>query len=57
MHLTKEELITSSKSHCRVGKITPKQNTAVDSDFAKFDFKTEAFKKSAIRFTENTKKL
>ena len=58
MHQTKEELVSSfASSHCRVGRIIPKKNTADDSSFARYDFRTEAFKKSAIRFTENTKKL
>jgi hypothetical protein len=57
MYITEKESISSSKSHCKVGKtITPKKG-AGDSCALQIDFKTEAFKKSNIAFTKRVRNL
>lgn len=57
MYKAEKELVFSSKSHCKVGKITSRKSAAVDSGSIQFDFKTEAFKKSNILFTERVRNL
>ena len=57
MYKVKEELVSSSKSHCRVGKITSRKNIACNYTSNQFDFKTEAFKKATLLFTEKTRNL
>lgn len=57
MYKVKEELVSSIKSHCRVGKITSRKNTVDNYSSIQFDFKTEAFKKATLLFTEKTRTL
>jgi hypothetical protein len=57
MFKAEKELISSSKSHCKVGKITPKKNGVGDSCAVQIDFKTEDFKKSNIQFTKRARTL
>ncbi|QKJ63646.1 hypothetical protein [Flavobacterium sp. M31R6] len=57
MYKVEKELGFSSKSHCKVGKVTSRKNAAVDTGSIQFDFKTEAFKKSNILFIEKIRTL
>jgi hypothetical protein len=57
MYKVKEESVSSSKNHCKVGKITSRKNAAGDSCSIQFDFKTLAFKKSNVLFTEKIRNL
>jgi hypothetical protein len=57
MYKVEKELVFSSKSHCKVGKVTSRKNTTVDNDSIQFDFKTEAFKKSNVLFIEKIRNL
>lgn len=57
MFKAKKELGSSSKSHCKVGKITSLKKGSGDSCAIQIDFKTEDFKKSNILFTERVRNL
>ena len=57
MYNVKEEFVSSSKSHCKVGKVTSRKDNPSDCGTIRFDFKTEAFKESTTRFTEKIKTL
>lgn len=57
MYKVKDESISCSKSHCKVGKITSRKNVVDGSNPIPFDFKTEAFKKATLLFTEKIKNL
>ncbi|PVX47856.1 hypothetical protein C8C85_3819 [Flavobacterium sp. 103] len=57
MYKVEKELGFSSKSHCKVGKVTSRKNAAVDTGSIQFDFKTEAFKKSNVLFIEKIRTL
>jgi hypothetical protein len=57
MFKVEKELVSSSKSHCKVGKINTQKNGVGDSCAVQIDFKTEAFKKSNILFTKSVRLL
>ncbi|WP_264564276.1 hypothetical protein [Flavobacterium sp. N3904] len=57
MYKVAKELVSSSKSHCKVGKIISLKKGAGDSCAIQIDFKTEAFKKSNVLFTEKVRSL
>lgn len=57
MKKVEKKLISSSKSNCKVGKITVPKNGAGDSCALQIDFKTADFKKSNIAFTDKAKNL
>ena len=57
MYKVKDESVSSSKSHCKVGKITSIKNAAGDLGSIQIDFKTETFRKSNIRFIEKIRSL
>ena len=57
MYKVEKESISSSKSHCKVGKINTQKNGVGDSCAVQIDFKTEAFKKSNALFTKRVRTL
>jgi hypothetical protein len=57
MYTVEKELVSSSKSHCKVGKIISPKKGAGDSCAIQFDFKTVAFKRSNALFTERVRTL
>lgn len=57
MHKIEKELASSSRSHCKVGKITSQKSGAGVSTIIPIDFKTEAFRKSNVAFIEKGKNL
>jgi hypothetical protein len=57
MYTTEKGLLSSSESHCKVGRITTPKNGIGDSCSIKIDFKTEAFKKSNVAFTKKVRNL
>lgn len=57
MHKIEKELTSSSRSHCKVGKITSRKSGTGYSRITPIDFKTEAFKKSSIAYTAKVKNL
>ncbi|HEU4789370.1 MAG TPA: hypothetical protein VFS71_06775 [Flavobacterium sp.] len=57
MYKVEKEFLFIPKSNCKVGKITSSKNGADDSRIIQIDFKTEAFKKSNMAFTEKRRAL
>lgn len=57
MYKVEKEFRSIHKSNCKIGKITSSKNVADDSQIIQIDFKTEAFKKSNIAFTEKRRSL
>lgn len=57
MYKVKKESQFSLKSNCKIGKITSSKNVTNDSHIIQIDFKTEAFKKSNLVFTEKRRSL
>jgi hypothetical protein len=57
MYKIEKELAYSSRSHCKVGKITSQKSETGDLRIITNDFKTEAFRKSNIAFTAKGKNL
>jgi hypothetical protein len=57
MYKVEKEFQFVPKSNCKVGKITSSKNGVDDSRIIQIDFKTEAFKKSNIAFTEKRRAL
>lgn len=57
MHKIEKELASSSRSHCKVGKIISQKSGTGVSTIIPIDFKTEAFRKSNVAFIEKGKNL
>ena len=57
MYKVEKEFQFSHKSNCKIGKITSSKNVADDSHIIQIDFKTAAFKKSNLAFTEKRRSL
>ncbi|HKO76555.1 MAG TPA: hypothetical protein VJU52_05025 [Flavobacterium sp.] len=57
MYKVEKEFLFIPKSNCKVGKITSSKNGVDNSRIIQIDFKTEAFKKSNIAFTEKRRAL
>jgi hypothetical protein len=57
MYKIEQKLAYSTRSHCKVGKITSQKSETGDLRIIPIDFKTEAFKKSNIAFIAKGKNL
>lgn len=57
MHKVEKNGTFSSKSYCKVGKITPSKNSSPEGGTTQTDSKSEAFKKSNTTFTETINDL
>lgn len=57
MHKVEKNGAFSSKSYCKVGKITPSKNSSPKGGTTQTDSKSETFKKSNFPFTETIKDL
>lgn len=55
MFKVKDESVSSSKSHCKVGKISSRKKTVSNS--TQSDFMTETLKKTNVLFTEIMKNI
>ncbi|WP_217341296.1 hypothetical protein, partial [Flavobacterium sp. A45] len=55
MFKVKDESVSSSKSHCKVGKISSRKKTV--SNPTQSDFMTETLKKTNVLFTEIMKNI
>jgi len=60
MNTVEKKFVSTTSSHCKVGKITPKSESTTDSsnsDTIQMWFMTDAFKKSNDLFTQRKRCL